>query len=90
VRVGLVESEMMRDYCGCGRFRCASDEDCVCVDEACAYYFSNLEEWERTTFLDSPEKDWYNHEKEDDESEEDETESDESGDDAILPSVENP
>jgi len=39
VRVGLVESEMMQEYCGCGRFQYAIDEDCVCEDEACAYFF---------------------------------------------------
>jgi hypothetical protein len=70
IRIGLVESEMMKEYCDCGHFRRAEDDDCPCVDEACAYYFSNLEDWNRTTFLECPEKDIWD---DDYDSEEDET-----------------
>ena len=56
VRIGLIERDLLRGYCDCGTFLAAEDEDCACVDEVCTEYFSNLEEWERTTYLYCPEK----------------------------------
>lgn len=52
--IPLVDREMMQSVCHCGRFTHAMDWDCVTVQEACAHYFSNLEDWKRTTFIDMP------------------------------------
>ncbi|KAI9807444.1 MAG: hypothetical protein M1833_000189 [Piccolia ochrophora] len=52
IGIGLVDRGMLKDYCECGRFRDAKNKDCACVNEACAFYFSNLEEWDRTTYLE--------------------------------------
>jgi hypothetical protein len=49
----LVEQKMMKPFCRCGRFNNVNDEACVRVEEACAYYFSNLEDWKRSTFIDA-------------------------------------
>lgn len=56
VRRVLHHLELLRSYCGCGTFLSARDKDCACVDEVCEQYYSNLEEWERTTYLYRPEK----------------------------------
>lgn len=50
----LIAREMMQPYCHCGRFKNAEDEACVLVDEASRDYFSNLEDWNRTTFIIMP------------------------------------
>ncbi|OAL35869.1 hypothetical protein AYO20_04775 [Fonsecaea nubica] len=65
VQVGLIERKMLRDYCDCGNFLASKDHDCPCVDMVCAEYFSNLEEWDRTTFLWCPEKRWHQAEASD-------------------------
>ena len=54
----LVDQQLLREYCDCGRFTFAEDEDCPCVDDVCTEYFSNLEEWERTNYIACPEKWW--------------------------------
>ena len=54
VTIPLVENNVMKPFCQCGRFR-GELPGCTLVDEACAYYFSNLEDWSRTTFITSPE-----------------------------------
>ena len=51
--IALVQNEMMKPFCGCGKFAGAIPA-CALVDEACACYFSNLEDWNRTTALWSP------------------------------------
>lgn len=58
VGIGLIDRQLLREYCDCGRFTLANDEDCPCVDDVCAQYFSNLEEWGRTNYLACPEKWW--------------------------------
>ena len=54
IRIGLVQEKMMAAFCDCGIFFEAEDECCVRVDEACAHYFSNLEDWNRSTYIDTP------------------------------------
>lgn len=54
ISVGLVEKEMMTPFCDCGKFEGAEDEACARVDEVSAYYFSNLEDWNRSTYIESP------------------------------------
>jgi hypothetical protein len=56
--IRLVSGGMMRPFCRCGVFRKARDPACVRVEQACARYFSNLEDWGRSTFLDADEYRW--------------------------------
>lgn len=55
VRTGFFHKELLRAFCACGVFESAKQPDFACVDEVCYEYFSNLEEWERTTYLWCPE-----------------------------------
>lgn len=55
VDIALVKKEMMKPFCGCGQFLEAVLA-CPIVDDAAAYYFSNLDDWNRTTFIHSPEE----------------------------------
>jgi hypothetical protein len=60
----LVENDMMKPLCRCGRFREACDEACVMVQEASAWYFSNTDVWKRATYIVIPEyrtELWYRH-----------------------------
>lgn len=54
IPIPLVENDMMSPYCECGRFLEVDDEACVCVAEACADYFCNMEDWERSTYIILP------------------------------------
>ncbi|KAK8044160.1 hypothetical protein PG993_004184 [Apiospora rasikravindrae] len=51
----LVNRQMMKPHCICGRFVAHSDDDDddsrPTIEHACAFYFSNLEDWNRSTFL---------------------------------------
>ncbi len=51
VDIALVQKGMMKPYCWGGEFPGATPA-CPIVDDAAAYYFSNLESWNRTTFLE--------------------------------------
>jgi hypothetical protein len=51
--IGLVAKNMMTPSCVCGVFENSEDPVCPRGDEASAYYFSNLEDWNRSTFLQS-------------------------------------
>jgi hypothetical protein len=53
VAIALVQEDMMKPFCECGTFHGAV-KACAIVDDAAAYYFSNLNDWQRTTFLQSP------------------------------------
>lgn len=53
VDIALVQEEMMKPFCGCGIFSEAASA-CPILDNAVAYYFSNLDDWNRTTFIDMP------------------------------------
>ena len=50
ISIGLIENEMMQPVCHCGRFR-AHHRLLPRGQEAMRYYFSNLEDWSRSTFL---------------------------------------
>lgn len=52
--IDLVTKNMMNDFCECGLFFKADDYACVRMEEASAYYFSNLEkcEWTRRKYID--------------------------------------
>jgi hypothetical protein len=50
-----VSKEMMKPFCRCGVFDRSEDSACLRVEEASAYYFSNLEDWNRSTYIAAPE-----------------------------------
>lgn len=54
VTIPLLEEAMVKPYCKCGNF-VEKVPGCTVTDEACAFYFSNMEDWNRTTFITSPE-----------------------------------
>ena len=49
--IALVRKEMMKPYCWGGEFPGATPA-CPIIDDVANYYFSNLEDWNRTTFLE--------------------------------------
>jgi len=51
----LVDKDMMKPICRCGRFLDADDEACAMVQEASAYYFSNTDVWKRAAYIVVPE-----------------------------------
>ena len=53
VTIPLVSQRMMKAFCECGEFDGAIPA-CPIAEEACAYYFANLEDWGRSTFITSP------------------------------------
>lgn len=53
VDIALVQNQMMKPFCYCGEFPGALSA-CPIVDDAAAYYFSNLDDWNRTTFIRVP------------------------------------
>ena len=55
VTLPLIEEAMVKPYCKCGNF-VEKAHGCTVADEACAFYFSNMEDWNRTTFIASPEE----------------------------------
>ncbi|TGO16089.1 hypothetical protein BTUL_0032g00520 [Botrytis tulipae] len=55
VSLPLLDNDMMKLFCRCGRFINVHDEACVCVNEACSHYFSNMEDWERSAYIVIPE-----------------------------------
>ncbi|KAF7942804.1 uncharacterized protein EAE97_006258 [Botrytis byssoidea] len=55
VSLSLLDNDMMNPFCRCGRFIDVLDEACVCVDEACSHYFSNMGDWERSAYIVIPE-----------------------------------
>ena len=57
VDILLVQKKMMKAFCGCGEFPEAVPA-CPIVDDAVAYYFSNLDDWNRATFIESPDCRW--------------------------------
>ena len=59
--IALVREKMMKPYCWGGEFPHACLA-CPVLEDAAAYYFSNLEEWNRSTFLktyDYRKADWF-------------------------------
>jgi hypothetical protein len=51
VCIGLVEKGMMKEFCKCGDFYKAADPAFVLAEDVSAYYFSNLEDWNRSHFI---------------------------------------
>lgn len=49
----LVEDrgDAIRSFSQCGVFSAAAHPGCVRREEACAFYFANLDDWKRTTFI---------------------------------------
>ena len=60
--IALIQKGMMKPFCDCGEFLNATPA-CACVDEASCYYFSNMDDWNRSSFISTPEdrsETWYN------------------------------
>lgn len=51
VDVALVQNGMLKPFCDCGLFPDA-DPVCPIVDDVAAWYFSNLNDWKRSTFIE--------------------------------------
>jgi hypothetical protein len=58
--INLVQKDMMKTYCGCGIFN-EADIVCAMSEDVSEKYFSNLEDWNRSTFLAIPDRhaSWY-------------------------------
>ena len=56
VDIALVQNEMMKPFCDCGSFAGSWEPWRPIVDDAAAYYFSNLEDWNRTTLIETLEE----------------------------------
>jgi hypothetical protein len=52
ISIGLVQKSMMRPYCKCGRF--GDRSHFVLREEAAEEYFSNLDDFKRTSFINVP------------------------------------
>ena len=54
VDIALVQENMMKEFCSCGVFWNGHEgiPACTVVDNVAAYYFSNLDDWNRTTFIE--------------------------------------
>lgn len=50
VDILLVQHNMMKDFCSSGRFVTAAP-GCPTTDDATTYYFSNLDDWNRSSFI---------------------------------------
>ena len=50
VDVALVQKQLMKPFCGCGQFLQAFPGYPI-ADDVATYYFSNLNDWNRTTFI---------------------------------------
>ncbi|KAI0861575.1 hypothetical protein F4860DRAFT_164385 [Xylaria cubensis] len=48
-RLPLVDKKMMKRVCKCGRLE-SQHGDIATTDDACSFYFSNMEDWERSTY----------------------------------------
>jgi len=51
--IPLYQDGMMNQFTDCGWFDGASDLLCPSAEEACKSHFMNLEDWNRTSFIDS-------------------------------------
>ncbi|KAK9770079.1 putative Clr5 domain-containing protein [Seiridium cardinale] len=49
----LIQRSMLKPFCKCGRFLDAEDQDCPTSEEACTSHFSNLDNWSRSSFIES-------------------------------------
>ena len=55
VDIALVQNKMMKPFCDCGHFPQGNVLSFPVLDDAVTYYFSNLDDWNRTTFIPRPE-----------------------------------
>ena len=55
VDIALVQNKMMKPFCDCGQFSQGNVLSFPVLDDAVTYYFSNLDDWNRTTFIPRPE-----------------------------------
>jgi hypothetical protein len=55
----MIKDNMLNPTCSCGAFLKRWDDDCIGPETACVSYFSNMEDWSRTTFLELPIRDWW-------------------------------
>lgn len=55
VDIALVQNEIMKPFNDCGDFTHGVPAYPV-VDDVVAYYFSNLDDWNRTTFIPCPDR----------------------------------
>ena len=51
VDVALLRNEMMKPFCECGRF---ANIVVTIAEDVAAYYFANMDNWNRTTFINDP------------------------------------
>ena len=54
VDIALLQSKMVKPYCDCGLFPPTRMESLTIVEDVGAYYFSNLDDWNRTTYIHVP------------------------------------
>lgn len=54
VRISLVDEGLMKPHCECGHFLKVRMQWCPTVDEVSNQYFSNLDVWERTSYIVLP------------------------------------
>ena len=50
VAIALVQDDMMKPFCSCGKF-IEYHSEIPTIQEATRYYFSNMDDWSRTSFL---------------------------------------
>ena len=58
IAVPFLKEGMMKSFCSCGEF-IDSFPTCPIIQDATAYYFSNLEDWNRSNFIPCPEADYW-------------------------------
>jgi hypothetical protein len=55
----MIRDSMLKPTCRCGAFQESCFDHCIGPTTACVSYFSNMEDWSRTTFLIFPHRDWW-------------------------------
>ena len=58
IAVPFLKEGMMRPFCNCGEFKGAA-RACPTIQDATAYYFSNLEDWNRSNFINCAETEYW-------------------------------
>jgi len=51
--IGLVQKGLLRPFCSCGVFT-GQPQAVASASDACMHYFSNMDDWGRTTFIPFP------------------------------------
>jgi len=55
----MIKENMLKPTCCCGAFQERWVDDCIGPEAACVTYFSNMEDWSRTTFVNILSRDWW-------------------------------